>query len=442
VLELLNSGALSLWLRAAGWSTPPVELTLFQAAPAFVLPTEPDPETAAILQRYLATLSSQGLSTREQGVWLQSGTTLLASNRDYVPLPAASITKVATSLVALQTWGPDFQFETLVTATGPIQQGVVQGDLVIRGGGDPMMVWEEAFAIAAALQAMGITQVTGNLVIMGNFLMNFEPKPDKAGALFKQALDSRNWSAMAAEQFKNMPPGTLRPQVAIAGAVRVLDASALPANQTLLLRHRSLPLSALLKLMNVYSNNVIAQSLADSAGGHAVVAQKAAWLAGVPSEEILLINGSGLGTENRISPRAACALLAAVQRYLQGHGMTVADLFPISGVNLGTIEDRAIPQGTPVKTGTLSDVSALVGALPTRDRGLVWFAILNRGADLDNLRAQQDQLLRQLTNQWGTTALPLAITPQRYLQTADIQLGTRDRNELLLPVQRPLNLGG
>jgi D-alanyl-D-alanine carboxypeptidase/D-alanyl-D-alanine-endopeptidase (penicillin-binding protein 4) len=394
------------------------------------MPGEPDAATQATLQQYLGDLDRQGLAESSQGVWLQTGSHFLASNQGTTPLPAASLTKVATSLAALETWGPDHQFETLISATGPIQDGALQGDLVIQGGGDPLIVWEEAIALGNALNRLGIAKVTGNLVITGDFLMNFETKPDKAGALLKQAIDANSWSNEAAYQYQKMPTGTPRPHVAIAGSVQVVNYGVgLLPKQILLLRHHSLPLSHILKLMNIYSNNVIAESLANSLGGGTVVAQQAAIAAGVPQDEVRLRNGSGLGTENQISPRAICAMFTTIQRYLQFRNLTIADLFPISGMDGGTIDYRKIPQAAVVKTGTLNDVSALAGVVPTRDRGFVWFAMLNRGTDLDDLRDRQDQLLQAIVKQWGAVSTrPLPLSPSN-VQPVSSLLGATDRNE-------------
>lgn len=398
--------------------------------PWAVMPGEPDAATQATLQQYLGDLDRQGLAESSQGVWLQTGSHFLASNQGTTPLPAASLTKVATSLAALETWGPDHQFETLISATGPIQDGALQGDLVIQGGGDPLIVWEEAIALGNALNRLGIAKVTGNLVITGDFLMNFETKPDKAGALLKQAIDANSWSNEAAYQYQKMPTGTPRPHVAIAGSVQVVNYGVgLLPKQILLLRHHSLPLSHILKLMNIYSNNVIAESLANSLGGGTVVAQQAAIAAGVPQDEVRLRNGSGLGTENQISPRAICAMFTTIQRYLQFRNLTIADLFPISGMDGGTIDYRKIPQAAVVKTGTLNDVSALAGVVPTRDRGFVWFAMLNRGTDLDDLRDRQDQLLQAIVKQWGAVSTrPLPLSPSN-VQPVSSLLGATDRNE-------------
>jgi D-alanyl-D-alanine carboxypeptidase/D-alanyl-D-alanine-endopeptidase (penicillin-binding protein 4) len=162
-------------------------------------------------------------------------------------------------------------------------------------------------------------------------------------------------------------------------------------------------LAQILREMNVYSNNAMAEMLAQSVGGAKATAKLAAEAAGVPSAEILLVNGSGLGVENRVSPRAAAAMLMTVERILQPHQIGITDLFPVSGRDeRGTMLARDIPEGAAVKTGTLRDVSALAGVLPTRDRDRVWFAIINRGGDIEGFRAQQDQLLARLTETWGS----------------------------------------
>jgi D-alanyl-D-alanine carboxypeptidase/D-alanyl-D-alanine-endopeptidase (penicillin-binding protein 4) len=79
-------------------------------------------------------------------------------------------------------------------------------------------------------------------------------------------------------------------------------------------------------------------------------------------------------------------------------------------------------------------VSALAGVLPTRDRGLVWFAIINRGTNLDGLRADQDLLLQQLVSKWGSPdSLPELIQP--HIDGRRPGIGDSNRNQIL--VQTP-----
>lgn len=74
-----------------------------------------------------------------QGVWIQTQDTLLANHQGTMPLPAASITKVATSLAVLKKLGPDHRFETKIGYIGTLQNGELNGDLVIEGGADPFL---------------------------------------------------------------------------------------------------------------------------------------------------------------------------------------------------------------------------------------------------------------------------------------------------------------
>ncbi|KAM3094493.1 D-alanyl-D-alanine carboxypeptidase [Phormidesmis sp. 146-12] len=435
MLELFSSGLVSLWLNMAGMPDTfnPLEANV-QELPW--LTNASDPAADRVLKQYLKQLESQGLSHTTQGIWFQSGSTLLASNQGTTALPAASLTKIATSLAALQTWGTDHQFETLITATGTIENGVLKGDLVIQGGGDPRFVFEEAIALGNALNKIGITRIAGNLLVTHNFMMSFNDDPVESGKLLKQALSPKDWDEDAIYEYALLPEGTRKPTVKIAGTVRQISSAKVETTpkQTLLMRHRSLPLIDLLKDMNIHSNNEMSQMLADNLGGVSATIQKAMTTAEIPPQEIQLVNGSGLSTANRISPHAACAMLAAIDRYLHPRNLTIADLFPVSGIDSWdtTLEGREIPQAAVVKTGTLNEVSALAGVLPTRDRGYVWFAIINRGTDISNLRKQQDVLLQTLQKQWGGQAVGVkAIEPSSWIGTRQATLGASVRNEIV-----------
>ncbi len=409
MLDLLSAGLISTWLKMAGLPTSfdPSEM---MARSTMQTPfwRSTDPTAERVVNAYLKVLSSQGLTPAEQGIWLQSGSNLLLDHQGTVPIPAASLTKIATSLAALQTWGATHQFETRISSTGAIQNGVLQGDLVIQGGGDPLFLWEDAIAVGNALRQLGITHVSGNLVITGSFMMSFRSDAQKSGELLKKALNSKSWDDEVRAEFGEMSKEMIRPTIEIKGNVQT--GSETP--QQPILRYRSLPLVHLLKYLNVHSQNEMAQQLADNLGGVNTVIEKALTAANLSPAELLLVNGSGLGTENRISPHAVCEMFAAIDRTLHPLNLSIADVFPISGIDrAGTLEDRSMPDHSVVKTGTLNQVSALAGVLPTRDRGLVWFAVINRGTDILELRHQQDLLLQVLQKDWGSDIDTTAIQP-------------------------------
>lgn len=387
-----------------------------------------DPAAETIVQQYLKGLSETGLSETVQGIWVQTNQYALAQHLGDVPLPAASLTKVATTLAALATWPPDHQFETLIGMTGSLEQGVLNGDLVIQGSGDPLFVWEEAIVLGNALEQLGIRRVTGNLVIHGNFAMNFDANPTQSGQLLKVGLNANLWTSEAWAQYNTLPPNTAQPQLLIEGTV-IAQPAAAGNGVTWLVRHQSLPLVAVLKAMNIYSNNAMAEMVAQTVGGPAVIKAKVVEQTGLANPEIALINGSGLGEENQISPRGVATSLRAIQVLLQKQGYSVADVLPVFGQDVGTLVNRQLPAHAALKTGSLAQVSSLAGVFPTRDRGLVWFAILNRGQDLDGLRLRQDQLLAALESHWGKApTLPEDLVPKVQSNQVPYQLGNPERN--------------
>ena len=381
-----------------------VKTLSWQEAKIFQLPKEPNPEAEEILQQYLRDLANKGFSPQSQGILLQSEMTKLAFRNDKVPLSSASLTKIATTLAAVDKWGLDHRFQTRIYRVGEVRNGTLYGDLVIEGEGNPFFVWEEAIAIGEFLNRSGIKEVQGNLKIIAPFYMNYKTQPETAGQLFRQAIDAESWPEVAKKQYEKMTIKIPRPNLKISG--KVLVSPIQPMESQLLLRHQSMTLANILKQMNIYSNNVMAEVLAQSAGGAQAVAQLAANAANVPKNEIQLINGSGLGTANRISPRAVVAMLAALERQLADQPLGVADLFPVAGRDRqGTTIGRRLPPNTVFKTGTLRSVSALAGILPTQKQGLVWFVVINEGSDVYELRAQQDIFLRKLGQAWGSASL-------------------------------------
>ncbi len=386
-----------------------IPLINWHEASIFQIPTEKDPQVSAIVNQYLQDLARQGLPTNKQGIWIQSDWATLADNQGKIPAPAASITKVATTISSIEKWGLDYRFLTRVYGKGEVKNGILQGDLIIVSGGDPLFVWEEAIALANRLEELGIKKVTGDLLIVGNWQMNYKTDSFVSAQLLRQALNSQNWTATIERQYKTIQPAISRPTLNIES--NTIISQELPDNAQLLLTHQSLNLEEILKLMNVYSNNKIAEALASQIGGGKKVAEIASKLARVPQEEILLINGSGLGVDNRISPRAACRMFIALEQQLKDTDINVADLFPVAGVDKkGTIEYRKIPYGVPVKTGTLNTVSALAGVIPTEEREKVRFAIINYGADIEGLRRKQDILLNNLAKHWQfKTLLPQTV---------------------------------
>jgi serine-type D-Ala-D-Ala carboxypeptidase/endopeptidase (penicillin-binding protein 4) len=443
MFDLLASGAANEWLQTnkilpAKYNPVPIVST-WQGLPLLNPPLAADLPLQKAINQYLVSLKAMGLNPAQQGIWLQTDSVPLVNQQAGILLPAASLTKSATTLAALKTWGFDKKFDTNIAklSDSKIQGDTLVGDLIIQGAGDPLFVWEDAQALAHTLNKMGIKKISGHLQIVGNFAMNYQRDPQKAGELLKQGLSGATLAqSLTAEQLKDVNVIQVQTnklaslgkfQVKIAGSVLV--AKDLPQNAEVMIKHRSLPLADIIREMNIYSNNEIAQMLTDGVGGHEQVMQITAAAAKFTPDEIQLINGSGLGLQNQLAPHAVSQIFRAIHRLAKPQSLTVADLFPASGIDYkGSMLDRKMPVGTTVKTGTLNEVSALTGALPTRDRGLVWFTIINRGTQISQLRQQQDLLLQTLQANWGKpTVSPWGIARHNVIPP---YLGDPERNEI------------
>ncbi|MEO0921617.1 MAG: D-alanyl-D-alanine carboxypeptidase, partial [Pseudomonadota bacterium] len=100
---------------------------------------------------------------------VESGLLLEASSAKR-GLPPASVTKVLTALYALDILGENYRFQTRLVATGPVVDGVIKGDLVLVGGGDPELDTTDLANMAKKLKEKGILKVEGKLRSYGGAL--------------------------------------------------------------------------------------------------------------------------------------------------------------------------------------------------------------------------------------------------------------------------------
>ena len=84
--------------------------------------------------------------------------------------PPASVTKALTALYALDALGPGFRFTTRLRATGPLENGVLQGDLVLAGGGDPSLDTDGLAEMAQQLKEAGVREIKGRFLVYGGVL--------------------------------------------------------------------------------------------------------------------------------------------------------------------------------------------------------------------------------------------------------------------------------
>ena len=106
------------------------------------------------------------------------GAPLIAENADE-PMNPASVMKLVTAYAALDMLGPAFTFHTELLSTALPNEGVLDGDLAVRGGGDPMLTAERMWLALHELRARGVREIRGDIVIDRSYFAPTEYDPGR-----------------------------------------------------------------------------------------------------------------------------------------------------------------------------------------------------------------------------------------------------------------------
>ena len=87
------------------------------------------------------------------------------SHRADATMNPASVMKLVTTYAALDLLGPDFTWSNRVYVDGPVSDGVLDGNLILRGSGDPKLVLERLDALLRQVIAQGVREVRGDIVL-------------------------------------------------------------------------------------------------------------------------------------------------------------------------------------------------------------------------------------------------------------------------------------
>ncbi|MDQ2091042.1 D-alanyl-D-alanine carboxypeptidase/D-alanyl-D-alanine endopeptidase [Marimonas arenosa] len=171
--------ALPAWANAPETSLRPVLRPGGGAAKATVATKAPVPGAADLIQ-------AARLDGQVAFAVADAGSGLMLEARDgSVAQPPASVSKAITALYALDNLGSGHRFVTRLIATGPVQGGVLNGDLVLAGGGDPTLDTNALAEMARKLKAAGVREVRGDFKVWGGALPQIHEidrdQPDHVG---------------------------------------------------------------------------------------------------------------------------------------------------------------------------------------------------------------------------------------------------------------------
>lgn len=345
-------------------------------------------------------------------------------------LPASTM-KVLTAAAALEDLGPEFRWKTSVWATAPIVNGVLKGNLVLEGGGDPTFGVEGMgmSPLLAGLVRAGLKEVQGNLIALDTMVgRDLDVWP--SGWTITNSRDGYgapvaglNWGQNRTSTRSITEPrrlalavfskalGARKIKVRGTDTTVLVRGDVLPSRQgwELVAKVQSPKLSEVLRICLVHSVNPYAEAAVLAMGvrkplgriaprdqGKKRYRQILAGL-GMPSS-ITADDGSGLSRYNLVTAHAMASLLRRDLSHADGYRAT--DLLPRGGQ--GTLRHRfgRLPSPTWVsgKTGTLDGTSTLVGLLRVPGRDTLAFAFLSTGFQgrASRIRSFQDRLLMTL----------------------------------------------
>jgi D-alanyl-D-alanine carboxypeptidase/D-alanyl-D-alanine-endopeptidase (penicillin-binding protein 4) len=293
--------------------------------------------------------------------------------------------------------GPTYRFPTEVLGRGRLVGGVWQGDLYLKGFGDPTLTSAGLRRLALALKRYGIVRVSGRVIGDESWFDARRTAPGWRSSFFINECSPL--SALVVDRGVYDKHVALRPALAAAGRFRQVlrhkgittgpvSVGRAPDIAVSLTRIESAPLAQILVFMDRQSDNLTAELLlkqlgavhgtgGTSAAGAAVVVSALAG-AGIPLQGIRIADGSGLSLYDRVAVRALASLLVTAWNDPTLHA-TIWGALPVAGIN-GTLKNRL--QEAPVrgavraKTGTTNEASALSGYV----RGRYAFAVLENGS--------------------------------------------------------------
>lgn len=440
-------------------------------------------------------MAQMGVPTDHVSIHVRDANTdepVIDLNGDQPRSPASTI-KVLTTFAALDSLGPSYTWKTRAYRVGKLTNGVLAGDLVLVGGGDPYMTSERWWNFVQSLRELGLAKITGDIIIDNSYFApipsnrgDFDDKPWRSYNVIPDALmvnfQTSHFTLAASPQRPrpqvmvnplpanlvienqviaaagkcrgaNVNFNTAKPDDAstliISGALPTacgsysinraimtapdyaygtfrtlwtqsggtidgnLRLAALPADATLLLAYDSLPLPEIIRLVNKFSNNVMARHLlltlgaeklgppATAQNGREAVRQ---WLASrnIEIPGFVLDNGSGLSREEKITVRGLADVLD-----LAWHSPFMPEFaasLPLSATD-GTLRNRFRNPGMQgrlrMKTGRIDDVSGLAGFVNAAS-GKTYVAVIlinHPGAQNGAGEAIQSELIRWVFGQ-------------------------------------------
>jgi D-alanyl-D-alanine carboxypeptidase/D-alanyl-D-alanine-endopeptidase (penicillin-binding protein 4) len=327
----------------------------------------------------------------------------------------ASITKVITSATAFSQLGVNYEFKTIIyTDDNNLGDGVVNGNIYLKGYGDPDLSSYDISVLAKQLAAKNIREITGNIIYDDSFLdaehyglanyYNADTKIAYWPYVCALSLDKNKGSSDPAYSAASVLLSSLTSGNVKVDGIIVAGTTPDVAKEITRVSHS---IYSVLANMNKVSDNQSAITVFKvlganyktppgslKSGSDAVIDFLTS--IGVSRKNYEILEGSGLTRYNFVTSDLYVQLLKYMYDDEKNFDYFFSTL-PIGGID-GTLRDRMInteaEKNIHAKTGTINGVSTLTGYAISRDNELIIFYIAMNGFGSNNkpYRKKQDEI--------------------------------------------------
>lgn len=315
---------------------------------------------------------------------------VLGSHNTSTSLIPASIMKSITTAALLRASGPDFRYKTTVFTDGPIDMGILRGNLIVEGACDPSLnstvepygtdILQE---IAETLKGMGVSKIEGTIVVdESQFAGN--PRPDSwQPADFSQSYGTGS-HALNFENNANGRRSVENPQSLFVNRLRsllrkegiIIDEKDLgEGERETIYVHLSPSIDEIMRSCMMRSDNLFAESMlrtysklstGDGSTEDGASREYSMWKKrGMPLDGVTIIDGSGLSRNNRVTADFMTSVLASM-----AENEVYASFFPLAGQD-GTLKnflsDTPLEGYIAMKTGSMKGIQCYAGYLLDED---------------------------------------------------------------------------
>lgn len=368
-------------------------------------------------------MSSKGIDPGSTSVLildLGTGKTIASSNAS-TPLVPASIMKAVTIGALLNETGPSYTYQTPVEISGTLENGVLDGNIYVKGSGDPSLnsryvAHNVDFCdeIAAYLKKAGVERVKGKVYVDESIWCGPAVCPSWAqGDLSKNygtGQHGLNFSDNAVGKSSIANPAgaflqALKRRLTSKG-ITLQNGTASDSNRRLLVNHKSVAIDEIMRSCMMRSDNQYAEAmlrtLAVAKGKIGSVADGAQastdfWKSKkVPMDGVRIVDGSGLSRSNRLTANFMASALQSM-----ANNPYYASFFPLAGQE-GTLKGFLV--GTPLegyvamKTGSMNGIQCYAGYVLDDDYAPTHVVVfmMNNLVSRDRARKDAQKLLLSL----------------------------------------------